>query len=149
MTDVLETLANRKAEPERRSTLRREAGHFIAEDLDRATWCNIRDCVEVIGNAGWVGEQAVYRNQGRDTWKYRPKNVKRHACCDEEDAVSRNTPIDPQQNVLPPFGRSFRGSVGGAAAPLIRRRSIATPRGIPVGAPVERRSHLGPAAFEA
>src|ERR1700680_4773807 len=69
--------------------------------------------------------EAVYGNQSRDARKNSEERVERDASGDQEDAVFRNTMIDPQKNVLPSPGRGLRRRLRRPARAGFKRPAIA------------------------
>src|SRR6478672_7613985 len=88
------------------------------------------------GYGSRIGKEAVYGNQSCNTRENSEQRVERDASGDQEDAVLRDTMIDPQKNVLPPrtgicegvsadrprpASSGLRSPVAGLASPERRR----------------------------
>jgi hypothetical protein len=65
--------------------------------------CYVRNRVEMVGYTSRIGEQTVYRYQGRDPGEICEKRIEHDAGCDQQDAVFRDTSVYAEKNILPPW----------------------------------------------
>jgi hypothetical protein len=107
------------------SRLGRRVGSFVREARRSLHWGRrSRSCRET-GYGSGVGKEAVYRNQSCDTRENSEQRIERDASGDQEDAVLRDTMIDPQKNVLPPPDRDLRRRLCRSPTAGFKRLAIA------------------------
>ena len=76
------------------------------------------------GHVRRICEQPIYRNQSRYPRENGQQEIEGYPGCNQQDAVFRDTVINPKENVLPPRGRNIRGPVRGSSATVFRRCAI-------------------------
>jgi len=101
------------------ASFRRNPRELVPDDVDGATWKNSRELIEMPGDGGRIGEQAVDRDQGRERGKDRQQAVVGHSCREGQYAVLGNVRIDAQQNVLPSARRDLGGRARQPATALL------------------------------